>query len=152
QNFDRYTRRQKPAPARFKTHLARLLSFGGALAITGYATREMIAVVSVGGTTVLQGVMVVLFTITFGWIALAAASAIPGVFFGGARRAAKDAALTEQRTALVMPIYNEDPARTFGSLRAMAEALIEAGHANGFEIFVLSDTQNPDVYVQETAA
>jgi membrane glycosyltransferase len=153
QNFDRYTRRQRPSRARFKTHVARFLTFGGALALTGYAAREMIAVVSVGGTTVLQGVMVVLFTITFGWIALAAASAVTGVFFGGVRRAAKDAAVaSEQRTALVMPIYNEDPARTFASLRAMAEGLIETGYGNTFEIFVLSDTQNPDVYVQETAA
>jgi membrane glycosyltransferase len=152
QNFDRYTRRQKPSHPRLKTHLARLLTFGGALALTGYAAREMIAVVSVGGVTVLQGVMVVLFTITFGWIALAAAAAVAGVLFGGVRRAAKGDAVSEQRTALVMPIYNEDSARTFASLRAMAEALIEAGQAGGFEIFVLSDTQNPDVYIQETAA
>ncbi len=34
----------------------------------------------------------------------------------------------------------------------MAEALIAAGQSANFEIFVLSDTQNPDVYVQETAA
>ncbi len=51
-----------------------------------------------------------------------------------------------------MPVYNEDPSRTFASLRAMAESLVAAGQADNFEIFVLSDTQNPEVYVQETAA
>jgi membrane glycosyltransferase len=152
QDFDRYTRRQKPSRAKLKTRLARLLTFGGALALTGYAAREMIAVVSVSNVTVLQGVMVVLFTITFGWIALAAAAAVAGALLGGVRRSASRDAPAEQRTALVMPVYNEDPARTFASLRAMAEALIEAGQAGGFEIFVLSDTQNPDLYVQETAA
>jgi membrane glycosyltransferase len=152
QNFERYTRRQKPSRPRLKTWLARLVTFGGALGLTSYATREMIAVVSVGGVTMLQGVMVVLFTITFGWIALAASSAVAGVLFGGVKSRAQADAPPEQRTALVMPVYNEDPTRTFASLRAMAEALIAAGQAGGFEIFVLSDTQNPDVYVQETAA
>ena len=100
----------------------------------------------------LQGVMVVLFAITFGWIALAASSAVAGTLFGGSGRRAKGDSIPEQRTALVMPVYNEDPSRTVASLRAMAEALIAAGQSANFEIFVLSDTQNPDVYVQETAA
>jgi hypothetical protein len=32
------------------------------------------------------------------------------------------------------------------------EALIEREAAEGFEIFVLSDTTNPEIYVKETAA
>ncbi len=96
--------------------------------------------------------MVVLFTITFGWIALAAAAAIAGVLFGGVRRKARSDEPIEQRTAIVMPVYNEDPARTFASLQAMGDALASAGHAGSFEIFVLSDTTSPAVYVQETAA
>ena len=151
QSFERYTRSEKPSRPRFRTFLARLVTFGGALALTGYATHEMIEVVSVGGVTMLQGVMVVLFAITFGWIALAASSAVAGTLLGGSGRRAKGDAVPEQRTALVMPVYNEDPSRTFASLRAMAEALIAAGQSANFEIFVLSDTQNPDVYVQETA-
>ncbi len=78
QSFERYTRREKPSRPRVRTWLARLVTFGGALGLTGYATREMIEVVSVGGVTMLQGVMVVLFAITFAWIALAAASADRG--------------------------------------------------------------------------
>jgi membrane glycosyltransferase len=152
QDFERYARKRKIARPRFKTWLARLVTFGGALALTGYAAREMIAVVSVGGVTVLQGVMVVLFTITFAWIALPAAASIAGVLFAGVRRNARGDGPIEQRTALVMPVHNEDPARTFASLQAMADALTDAGHAASFEIFVLSDTSNPAVYVQETAA
>jgi membrane glycosyltransferase len=152
QNFERYTRKRRLAGTKLKTRLARLLTFGGALLLTGYAAREMIEVVSVGGVTMLQGVMVVLFTITFGWIALAAAAAVTGVLFGGVRRNGKGELSVEQRTALVMPVYNEDPARSFASLQAMAEALVDAGQAASFEIFVLSDTSNPTVYVQETQA
>jgi len=152
QSFERYTRKHKLAQPRFKTRLARLLTFGGAFALTWYAAREMIAVVSVGGVTLLQGVMVVLFTVTFGWIALAAAASVAGVLFGGVRRRGRSDEPIEQRTAIVMPVHNENPARTFASLQAMADALADAGHAGSFEIFVLSDTSNPIVYLHETAA
>ncbi|HEX5048772.1 MAG TPA: glucans biosynthesis glucosyltransferase MdoH [Gammaproteobacteria bacterium] len=152
QDLVRYTRKLKLGRPRIKTLLGRLVTFGGALALTAYATREMIAIVSVGGMTVLQGVMVVLFAITFGWIALSAAASAAGLLFGGVRRNARAELRVEQRTALVMPICNEEPARSFASLQAMAESLIDRGEAAGFEIFVLSDTSNPAVYVRETAA
>jgi membrane glycosyltransferase len=134
------------------TIAARLLTFGGALALTVYASREMIAVVSFGTEpSALQWVMVALFTVTFGWIALPATAALAGVVFGGTRARAAADAHAEQRTALVMPVYNENTAASFAALEAMAVELLER-EAKGFEIFVLSDTTNPDVYVRETAA
>jgi membrane glycosyltransferase len=151
QNLRRYVRERRLARSSFKTLLARLVTFGGALALTVYATIEMIAVVSVGIVSVLQWAMVALFAITFGWIALTAAAAVSGVFFGGVRLRAKRELRVEQRTALVMPVYNEDPAGTFSALFAMGEALLEE-EAAGFEIFVLSDTTRPELYVKETAA
>jgi membrane glycosyltransferase len=101
---------------------------------------------------VLQWAIVALFAVTFAWIALTAAAAVAGVFFGGVRRRATGDGPVEQRTALVMPIYNENPAGTFAALDAMATALLERDAAAGFEIFVLSDTNKPDIYVKETAA
>ncbi len=151
QNLRRYVRERKLGWPSLKTLLARLLTFGGALALTSYATLEMIAVVSVGIVSVLQWAMVALFAVTFGWISLAATAAISGVLFGGVRRRATAETRVEQRTALVMPVYNENPAGTFSALFAMAEALLERD-ATGFEIFVLSDTTRPEIYVKETAA
>ncbi len=143
-------KRRRPS---IKTRFARLVTFGGAVALTAYASREMVEVVSISGTmTYLQGLMLVLFTITFGWIALSASAAEAGVLFGGVRRRARADAPIESRTALVMPVYNEDPARCFASLQAMATSLLDHGAADGFEIFVLSDTTKPDVWVKETAA
>jgi membrane glycosyltransferase len=152
QPLDRYRRKRRPSRPRLKTRLARLVTFAGAAALTAYACREMIAVVAVGGITTLQGAMVVLFTLAFAWIALSASAALAGVLFGGVRRRARDDAPIDRSTALVMPICNEDPARSFAALEAMAMGLIEQGTAAGFEIFVLSDTTNADTYVQETAA
>jgi membrane glycosyltransferase len=151
QNLRRYVRERRLAWPSFFTMLARLVTFGGALALTVYATLEMIAVVSVGIVSVLQWAMVGLFAITFAWIALPATAAVSGVLFGWVRRRAKADLRVEQRTALVMPVYNENPAGTFAALVAMAEALIEQ-NATGFEIFVLSDTTRPEIYIKETAA
>jgi membrane glycosyltransferase len=151
QNLRRYVRERKLGWPSFKTVLARIVTFGGALALTVYATYEMVAVVSLGIVSVLQWAMVGLFTITFGWIALTAASAVSGVLFGGVRLRATRDTRVEQRTALVMPVYNENPAGTFAALLAMGEALVERD-ATGFEIFVLSDTTRPEIYVKETAA
>jgi len=151
QNLRRYVRERRLARTSFKTLLARLVTFGGGLALTVYATVEMIAIVSLGVVSVLQWAMVALFAITFGWIALTAASAVSGVLFGGVRRRAKRELRVEQRTALVMPVYNENPAGTFAALLAMADALLEEDAA-GFELFVLSDTTRPELYIKETAA
>lgn len=151
QNLRRHTRERSPGAPSLKTLLARLVTFGGALALTIYATREMVAVVSVGGVSTLQWAMVVLFAATFGWISIAAAAAVSGVLFGGVRLRGQDGPDPEHRTALVMPIYNENPASSFAALEAMAEGLLHHG-ATGFELFVLSDTNNPDIWVRETAA
>ena len=55
---------------RLGTWLARLFVFGGGLLLTAYGTYEMYQVVSVSRTTVLQWVLVGLFTVNFSWIAL----------------------------------------------------------------------------------
>lgn len=151
QSLRRYSRERGPGRPSPKALLARLITFGGALALTVYATREMIAVVSVGGVSTLQWAMVVLFAVTFGWISIAATAAVSGVFFGGVRRRGREERGVEHLTALVMPVYNESPASSFAALQAMAECLLERG-ATGFELFVLADTNNPDIWIKETTA
>jgi membrane glycosyltransferase len=56
-----------------------------------------------------------------------------------------------QRTALVMPVYNEDPVRVFAGLRAIYQTLVETGRADEFELFILSDTRDPELWMQEEA-
>lgn len=53
------------------------------------------------------------------------------------------------KTALVMPVYNEDPERVFAGLKAIFRSLIDTGQHQGFEIFVLSDTRDPATWIQE---
>ncbi len=55
------------------------------------------------------------------------------------------------RTALVMPIYNEDPTRVTAGLRAIWQSLQETGQGDAFDLFILSDTRDADCWMQEEA-
>ena len=136
------------------TWLARLFVFGGGLLLTGYGTYEMYQVVSVSRTTILQWMLVALFTINFSWIAVAFTSAVLG-FFALLRHPRAAAALPTSlvhRTAIVMPVYNEQTSRTYAALEAIYESVQATGLGDHFDYFILSDTTNPDAWVAEERA
>jgi membrane glycosyltransferase len=56
------------------------------------------------------------------------------------------------RTAIIMPICNEDVATVFAGLRATCESVAATGHAPVFDVFVLSDSNQPEVIAAERAA
>lgn len=56
------------------------------------------------------------------------------------------------RTALVMPIYNEDTQRVFAGLEATYRSLAATGQLEHFDVFVLSDTRKPDIAAAEEIA
>ena len=58
----------------------------------------------------------------------------------------------EARTAIIMPICNEDVATVFAGLRATCESVASTGHAKHFDVFVLSDSYNPETAAAERAA
>lgn len=58
----------------------------------------------------------------------------------------------EARTAIIMPICNEDVATVFAGLRATCESVATTGHAKQFDVFVLSDSYNPETAAAERAA
>ncbi|MCJ8501545.1 glucans biosynthesis glucosyltransferase MdoH [Desulfatitalea alkaliphila] len=134
-----------------RSWFARLLVIAITAGMAGYGIYEMLGVVDFLRMTILQGVMLVFFAITFTWIAFAAAGAVVGMFTPRARFSASDSP-GDSRTALVMPVYNENPLQTTAALQAMAEALSAQGAAQHFEIVVLSDSTRVDVWVAETIA
>jgi membrane glycosyltransferase len=92
--------------------------------------------------------MIFFFAVSLGWIAFAAGS----VLAGASKRRDPNPKLetAPARTALVMPIYNEDPLRTTAALQAMAEALALIDAHRGFEVVILSDSTNADAWIRET--
>ena len=134
--------------------LARLFVFGGGLCLTAYGAYEMYKVVEVGGVTPLEWVLLVLFVANFSWIALACMSAFAGFVWLllVQRKPPLPPVALRQRTAIVMPIYNEAPARVFAALEAMIEEVEASGLGHAFEWFFLSDTTDPEIFVAEEQA
>jgi len=149
--------RPRPASSPRLIGLRRFLVIGGAIAMTGEATREMERVLAVNGLTPLAVVMLVLFVGLFAWIALSFTSALAGfvsMLSGGGRwLLARDLEVPAGRTALLMPTYNEPPARVMAGLQATWESLQATGAAAApFDAFILSDTTDADIWIEEEAA
>ncbi len=134
--------------------LARLFVFGGAALITGYGAYEMYEVVSVSRTTVLQYVLLVLFTVNFSWIALAFTNAVLGfgALLATGRRAEAAPVASEHRTAIVMPVYNELTSRTFAAVEAIRRSVDATGRGASFDYFILSDSTSADAWIAEERA
>jgi membrane glycosyltransferase len=148
---------ERPLAAPDRHHVPwreRLFVFGGAAALTVYGAYEMYQVVSVGAVTVLQWLLLALFTINFSWIALAFTSAILGfvVLLRGGSRLLPMPAKLESRTAIVMPVYNEETARTFAAVEAIRESVEATGLGGHFDYFILSDSTDPDAWIAEERA
>src|SRR5208283_3079073 len=112
QSFRRFSRRDrraliKPRLARAPI-LTRLFVFGGAFGLTAYGADEMYKVVEVGTITPLEWAMVVLFVLTFSWVTLSFTASIVGFIWLLAHRDRREPPpRLRERTAVVMPIYNE---------------------------------------------
>ena len=138
--------------------LRRFVVIGGAVVLTIAGAHEMYLVFAVNGITALAIFMLALFLALFAWIALSFTSGLAGfcsMLAGGGCRlgTGPDAPLPHlaARTALLMPTYNEQPARIMAGLQAMWESLREAGAADAFDLFILSDTTDPQIWIAEEA-
>ncbi|WP_255440451.1 glucans biosynthesis glucosyltransferase MdoH [Paracoccus sp. MC1854] len=133
-------------PASGRVLAARLLAFGGAAAITVAGCWQMM--VAFGANILpLQWALLAFFTLTFGWVGFSFCSLLAGLI---ARAPVTPADPGRARVAILMPIYHEDTADSLGMLGALADELAQAGMADRAEIFVLSDSRDPDVFAAET--
>jgi membrane glycosyltransferase len=141
-----------PASSPKRIGLRRLLVIGGAVVLTGLAVWQMKLVLAANGLTPLAVIMLGLFAILFAWIALSVVSAVAGfialVGGGGQRLGVGSAELQPPATvtALLMPCYNESPVRVASGLQAIWESLRDAGLTEAFDIFILSDTTDPEAH------
>ncbi|WP_407314403.1 glucans biosynthesis glucosyltransferase MdoH [Pseudomonas sp. nanlin1] len=109
----------------------------------------------------LQTSILVLFGILFCWVSAGFWTALMGFLelltgrdkyrISGAS-AGNEPIEAGARTALVMPICNEDVPRVFAGLRATFESVAATGDLDRFDFFVLSDTNDPDIAVAEQQA
>lgn len=155
----RHARPAAPVPRPATLAPRRALVILGTLAMTAGAAYEMHLVLQVGGLTLLERLVLGLFVVLFAWIAFSFISALAGLFVVLARRpqpidVPADGPLPRlsERTALLLPVYNETPAQVIARLQAVYESVAATGALDRFDFFILSDTTRPDIWIAEEAA
>ncbi|MDR1872449.1 MAG: glucans biosynthesis glucosyltransferase MdoH [Deltaproteobacteria bacterium] len=113
------------------------------------------------GVTWLNAVMTALFAILFGWISVGFWSSLAGAYalarggdvFAVLKGIPTTADLPDDfKTAILFPVYNEDPQMVFSGVKTVRDSLDRSGAARHFDVFVLSDSTDPDVWVAEEEA
>jgi len=134
------------------------------LVTTLMASSQMAGVLPHLGQTGLEQAIVVVYGLLFAWISVGFWEAMAGLFVnlrGGDRfditrcirgGGAAPAAAPRARTAVVMPICDESVSGVMAALRTTYESLARTGVAEAFDFFILSDTRDPDTWVEEEAA
>ncbi|TCP09933.1 glucans biosynthesis glucosyltransferase MdoH [Caldimonas thermodepolymerans] len=108
----------------------------------------------------LQYGQIVLFALLFAWVSAGFFTAVMGfyVMLRGDRHALSrqdvrhDPIRPDARTAIIMPICNEHVSTVFAGLRATCESLANSGAQQLFDVYVLSDTSDPDIRSAEIKA
>lgn len=103
---------------------------------------------------------IALYAILSGWVVTGFVTALMGFYVSvrgdkhslSAKQVAHHPMNPEARTAIIMPICNEDVATVFAGLRATCESVAATGHAKQFDVFVLSDSYQSGVADAERAA
>lgn len=138
--------------ASFGTGVARILLVVGTIGLTAYGVLEMYRVMSSIGLTPLQWLFLVLFTVNFAWVSFSACQAALGFLHRTVRdllpRWRRRIPSPTFRTAILAPVYNEDPQAVAAGLAVMAEGLARRA-PGGFDIFILSDSNRPGAWIAE---
>lgn len=129
----------------------RIAVFLPALIATGLMVAGLYGLFAASGMTWLEYVLLALIGATFVWVTLAVST----VGVGLAGRLDHTAALPAARphnVALLVPIHNEVPWDVFGNAAAMLGDLARQRGGTSYTLFVLSDTQDDAIAIQEWQA
>jgi membrane glycosyltransferase len=112
--------------------------------------------------TMLEAIILLLFGISFTWLALAFWSGVFGfvlqmlridpLTLKSSKNLLTDTSPITCRTAVVMPVYNEDTHRVIAGFEATLRSLEQTGEIAQFDFFLLSDTTNLTVAQAERDA
>jgi membrane glycosyltransferase len=146
------------SPATHKNRAVRVFAFFSvAVLLTGVVSVIFADLLWRTGWSPSRTVLLVLFVILF---FLAAVGCTHGIFGFFLRRFGDKSSITRIKeyraqniagtsTALVFPIYNENVVRVLEGLRATYESLQKTGELERFDFFILSDSTNPDKWIEE---
>lgn len=131
------------------TVFARLFVLFGTVSLASYGANEMYNVLSTNQITWLQWLFLGFFCINFTWISFAFTQATLGLIFKlSPLKPKRHEVDTNGVTAILLPVYNEDPIRIRASIEAMRDDLI-AKAPGKFAFFILSDTNRAENSIKE---
>ncbi|QCK84681.1 glucans biosynthesis glucosyltransferase MdoH [Phreatobacter aquaticus] len=118
------------------------------------------SILSAGGWTLVDMVLATAFAVATPWTVLGFWNALIGLWLlhgvdDGFKQVAPFAEAGETdtpitiRTAVFMTLRNEDPARALHRLKVMKQSLDATGQGDRFDYFILSDTNDADVAIEE---
>ena len=138
------------------------LFFSTVLALTGFAAWVMADILWRGGLTGVEMALLILFVPMFGMVAVGFVQAVFGFIillrhrdpYSISRTLPAHALKLDElpATAIVLPIYNENVGRVYEGLRTMYLDLARAGCADRFDFFILSDSTDPNKWIEEEVA
>ena len=132
-----------------RTFFSRLFVLAVTVGLSVYGVTEMYCVLTTNTVTSLQWVFLILFSINFIWIAFAFSQALLGFLSHLKPRLIKPCEIDVPfKTAILLPIYNEDPVRIRATIAAMNSDLM-AKAPGKYAFFILSDTNRADAWIAE---
>ncbi|RZI98169.1 MAG: glycosyltransferase, partial [Haliea sp.] len=127
---------------------------------TAFATTLFAHMQPVYNSALLEYGQIALFALLSAWVVTGFMTAMMGFYVSlrgdawslSAKNVENDVFNDNARTAIIMPICNEDVRTVFAGLRATCESVGATGHVKSFDVFVLSDSNNPELQKAERAA
>jgi len=129
----------------------RVLTLTAALLLTFVASSLFFDYVASDDLDALDLLRVALLAITSFGIAWGATLAFAGLFARDPKAPPPGPLSAPRRTAVLVPIYNEDPVATFSRVSAMSDSLAATGQQDAFHFVILSDTRSDEIAAQEEA-
>jgi membrane glycosyltransferase len=142
-------RHQQSFSYRVSTFFSRLLVLCVSVGLSAYGITEMYGVLNTNTVTGLQLLFLALFSVNFIWVSFAFSQALLGFLLHLKPRLIKQKETEpEFKTAILLPIYNEDPVRIKATIEAMQADLVEKAPGK-YAFFILSDTNKSDSWIAE---
>jgi membrane glycosyltransferase len=129
-------------------HLARALALLISIGLGAGAAAFFLQFGAADGYQMVDGVRAALVFITTFWLAWGAMQSVEGLLSARAAPTLLTTPITT-RTAILMPVYNEEPGAVFARVAAMDDAITRLGLAEHFDFAILSDTQNNHIAAEE---
>ena len=126
-----------------------------ALALAVVAGFLFATIITANGATWLHFAQVCLLIVCCMWLAWGFNTAVAGIFFSRGkpnRRGGVLAPASVNRSAVLVPVYNEDADAVMARVAAMIEGLRRIRRLEAFDFFVLSDSTKPESVAAERRA